>query len=355
MKLCRRRATKRTRKHWRRHVGRTLTLGIFIGSVTVCQPTTREREREREREQHSIDTTGLQPLWYRNFAHTHTFRCQLISNHIFPYLKSTQSLQVMEERQRIKSLANGEPILQAFKIVGVFMGFPWFLPGTSRLFPGFWTFAAWTLPLLHAHCCPLVGHYDIIGRWLTSNWNWGLVLASNHGYFQHFHHWPRGGGWQLWSTNLCNSWGRPFDLSTPPGLAARKLWVLKRVVMGQLPYFVQFGKGSWNIYAYREVTFPRFFLDDWISLDRTSPKMCHPKWVNRGSRHAGGTLQWQMLIYPLSWSNWQYLDNVGSISGKSYRRHRLTGWPWLTGWLFLLKQRQLLRQFFKLFELWWLR
>eukprot|EP00434_Breviolum_minutum_P040586 symbB.v1.2.036066.t1/scaffold4838.1/size34075/3 len=37
-------------------------------------------------------------------------------------------------------------------------------------------------------------------------------------------------------------------------------------------------------------------------------------------RHVEGTLQWQMLIYPLSWSNWQYLDNVGSISGKSYRR-----------------------------------
>ena len=99
--------------------------------------------------------------------------------------------------------------------------------------------------------------------------------------------------------------------------------------MGQLPYFVHFGKGSWNIYAYREVTFPCFFwMIDWISLNRTSPKTCHPKWVNRGSRHAGGTLPWQMLIYPLSWSNWQYLDNVGSISGKSYRRHRL-----LTGWL----------------------
>lgn len=42
MKLCRRLATKRTRRRWRRHVGRILTLGIFMGSVTVCQPTTRE-------------------------------------------------------------------------------------------------------------------------------------------------------------------------------------------------------------------------------------------------------------------------------------------------------------------------
>lgn len=91
---------------------------------------------KRERKQHWIDTTGLQPLFSHFCTHAHL----QMSNDLKPYFSIPQvhsELQVMEERQRIKSLANGEPILQAFKIVGVLMGFPWFLPGTSRLFPGF--------------------------------------------------------------------------------------------------------------------------------------------------------------------------------------------------------------------------
>ena len=104
--------------------------------MTVCQPTTRERERERERKQHSIDTTGLQPLFSHFCTHAH-LQVSIDLKLYFSIPQVHSDLQVMEERQRIKSLANGEPILQAFKIVGVLMGLPWFLPGTSRLFPGF--------------------------------------------------------------------------------------------------------------------------------------------------------------------------------------------------------------------------
>lgn len=82
-----------------------------------------------------------------------------MSNDLKPIFFHTSSplLQVMEERQRIKSLANGEPILQAFKIVGVFM---WVSLGFCLEHPDFFQ-ASEPLLLEHFHCST-----PIVAPWL---------------------------------------------------------------------------------------------------------------------------------------------------------------------------------------------